>query len=102
FGSESAGGGATPRAEGATWWGVPSGSTRMAWVMFCTMAEPGSGWAVQRAMAFISAAGGCCAPAAAGPGAMVRGSLGKTQRVYSAAGSEVGLSVLIQSMAAKT
>ena len=32
----------TPRAEGATSCGVPSGSTRMAWVMFCTMAEPGA------------------------------------------------------------
>jgi len=69
-----------------------------AWVMFCTMAEPGSGWAVQRARARMSAAGGCCAPLAA----MVRGSFGKSQRVYSAAGSLVGLSALIQSMAAKT
>ena len=46
--------------------------------------------AVQRAMALVSAAGGCWLRA----GRCVSGSLGKTQRVYSAPGSLVGLAFL--------
>jgi len=79
----------------------------MAWVMFWTMPLPARGWAVQREMEWMRAGGTrWVGPELLGPeapgAATVRGSSGKSQRVYWAAGSVAGAPWAIQSRAAKT
>src|ERR1700678_980681 len=82
-----------PMGAGGIWWGVPSGSTSIAFVMCWMTVLPAGGWAVQRATLWMRRAG-------MWSGSM--GWLGKIQRVYSAPGSLGVLLALIQSMALNT
>src|ERR1700678_2491153 len=78
---------------GGIWWGVPSGSTSIAFVMCWMTVLPAGGLAVLRATLGMRGGG------------MLSGSmgwLGKIQRVYSAPGSLGVLLALIQSMALNT